>query len=67
MLNTCSPFGDNGYMKIVLRESFPYWIMGEQSVRLHQASAINKGIPSSGGEDRHHQDQLEIHNAKVRS
>jgi hypothetical protein len=41
--------------------------MGEQSARLHQASVINKGIPSSGGEDRHHQAQLEIHNAKVYS
>jgi hypothetical protein len=46
MLNACSRFGDNGYMYIVLRVSLPYWIMGEQSARLHQASAIKKGIPS---------------------
>jgi hypothetical protein len=46
MIEACSPFGGYGYVKIFLRESFPYWIMGDKSTRFHQASASKKGIPS---------------------
>jgi hypothetical protein len=46
IFGACIPFGGNGYVKIFPREYFPYWIMGEQSARLHQASAIKKGILS---------------------
>jgi hypothetical protein len=46
MLDACILFGGNGYVKIFLRESFPYLFMGEQSTRLLQASAFKKGIPS---------------------
>jgi hypothetical protein len=46
MLESCRTFGGNGYVKIFLRDSFSYWLMGEQSARLHQASAINKGGPT---------------------
>jgi hypothetical protein len=46
ILDACILFGSNGYVKIFLRESFPYLFMGEQSTRLLQASAFKKGIPS---------------------
>jgi hypothetical protein len=31
MLKSCHSFGGNGYVKIFVRELFPYWGMGEQS------------------------------------
>jgi hypothetical protein len=46
MLDACILFDGNGNVKIFLRESFPYLFMGEQSIRLLQASAFKKGIPS---------------------
>ena len=40
-------------------EALPWWIMGEQSTRLRQASTIKKGVPSCCGQDRHHRAQVE--------
>jgi hypothetical protein len=59
MLEARCPFGDNGHMKIFLLESLPQWSMGEQSARLHRASAIKKDGPTWGRKDRHHQDEVE--------
>jgi hypothetical protein len=46
MLKSCHLFGGNGYVKIFVRELFPYWGMGEQSARLHRASTIKKVGPT---------------------
>ena len=37
MLEACNPFGDNGQVKMFLREALPSWCMGERYMNLHQA------------------------------
>jgi hypothetical protein len=44
MLESCHSLGGNRYVKIFLREFFSYYITGEQSASLYQASTIKKVV-----------------------
>ena len=47
MLEACNPFGDNGQVKMFLREALPSWCMGGGGVMqvFTKQSAIKKGGP----------------------
>jgi hypothetical protein len=66
MLKTFHPYGDNGYVKTFPKKRLSHMSMGEQFASLQLASVIKKGVPSSDGQDRHHQPQVEYAQGKGR-
>ena len=59
MLEACNPFGDNGQVKMFLREALPSWCMGERYMSLHQAKRNQERWSTWRDQDRRYLAQVE--------
>ena len=64
MLKDCHTYDDHGYGKTCPNKRLSRRSMGEQFANLPLASAIKKGVPSRGDQERHHQAQVEYAQGK---
>ena len=62
MLEACHPYGVHGYVKICLKRVSPIGLWGsiwQNFTEQGLACSIKKGVPTWGGQDRHHLAQVE--------